>query len=305
MVNTDVKNKQSLHYIVRSGLAGGIAGCVAKTVVAPLDRVKILFQASNPDFQKYAGTWSGAFKAGSEIYRSGGMRGLLQGHSATLLRVFPYAAIKFMAYDQVRHVSSPRCTRQRFCSLMVDTAGVYANEGIRDEFTTVFCWGNIWDDICLLRVPSRTRPSAHGFPNPIIRRQIVKALTTLSYARRYPNIQRRRTASLIVIAGITNIIVLVFTATCSFSCTRIRAIPAIEVLPRLLSDDRRDDTLCRHLLSRLGLPPCPPPHLHPSRSPNPSSRFMHRCPIWCPRPNRLIPIRGRSSTDAGRGSDEA
>jgi solute carrier family 25 (mitochondrial carrier protein), member 16 len=27
----------------------------ANTVVAPLDRVKLLFQASNPDFQKYAG----------------------------------------------------------------------------------------------------------------------------------------------------------------------------------------------------------------------------------------------------------
>jgi len=107
MVNTDVRDKQSLHFIVRSGLAGGVAGCVAKTVVAPLDRVKILFQASNPNFQKYAGTWSGAFTAGGEIYRNGGIRGLLQGHSATLLRVFPYAAIKFMAYDQVRHALMP------------------------------------------------------------------------------------------------------------------------------------------------------------------------------------------------------
>ena len=33
------------------------------------------------------------------------MRGLLQGHSATLLRVFPYAGIKFLAYDQAHDVS--------------------------------------------------------------------------------------------------------------------------------------------------------------------------------------------------------
>jgi hypothetical protein len=44
-------------------------------------------------------------KAGTEIYRSGGVRALLQGHSATLLRVFPYASIKFLAYDQVHDVS--------------------------------------------------------------------------------------------------------------------------------------------------------------------------------------------------------
>ena len=31
------------------------ASSQAKTAVAPLDRVKILFQASNPDFQKYTG----------------------------------------------------------------------------------------------------------------------------------------------------------------------------------------------------------------------------------------------------------
>ncbi|KAF8995490.1 mitochondrial carrier domain-containing protein [Cyathus striatus] len=105
------QDKQSLHYIIRSGLAGGIAGCVAKSVVAPLDRVKILFQASNPHYQKYAGTWSGAFRVGSDIYKETGIRGLFQGHSATLLRIFPYAAIKFMTYDQIHYWLMP--TRER------------------------------------------------------------------------------------------------------------------------------------------------------------------------------------------------
>ena len=47
--------KQSSSYVLRSLLAGGIAGCAAKTVIAPLDRVKILFQTSTPRFEKYTG----------------------------------------------------------------------------------------------------------------------------------------------------------------------------------------------------------------------------------------------------------
>ncbi|RIA90774.1 mitochondrial carrier domain-containing protein [Glomus cerebriforme] len=100
-------HKQSFCYIIRSGFAGGVAGCVAKTVIAPLDRVKILFQASNPHFQKYAGTWIGVFQASKEIYSNNGVRGLFQGHSATLIRILPYAAIKFVAFEQIRHIFMP------------------------------------------------------------------------------------------------------------------------------------------------------------------------------------------------------
>lgn len=100
-------DKQSWNYILRSGLAGGVAGCVAKTAIAPLDRVKILFQAQNPEFQKYSGKWLGVFTAGKEIVNTQGTMALFQGHSATLLRIFPYAAIKYMAYDKLHFILMP------------------------------------------------------------------------------------------------------------------------------------------------------------------------------------------------------
>ena len=101
-------------------------GCVAKTSVAPLDRVKILFQTKSPEYQRYAGqlinnslvahyqlmrvvgTWLGVFRASKDIYAETGVRGLLQGHSATILRIFPYAAIKFMSYEKFHTVSARR-----------------------------------------------------------------------------------------------------------------------------------------------------------------------------------------------------
>lgn len=39
-----------------------------------------------------------------DINRQDGIRGLFRGHSATLLRIFPYAAIKFLAYEQIRAI---------------------------------------------------------------------------------------------------------------------------------------------------------------------------------------------------------
>ncbi|CAM0136839.1 unnamed protein product [Umbelopsis sp. WA50703] len=121
MTKRDTKN---MDYVLRSGLAGGIAGCMAKTIIAPMDRVKILFQARNPIFEKYAGTWNGVFKAGRDIVKTSGVSGLFQGHSVTLLRIFPYAAIKFVAYEQYKSVLMP--TRAQETHLRQFAAGSLA-----------------------------------------------------------------------------------------------------------------------------------------------------------------------------------
>ena len=42
-----------------------------------------------------------------DINREDGLRGLFRGHSATLLRIFPYAGIKFLAYEQFRFLLIP------------------------------------------------------------------------------------------------------------------------------------------------------------------------------------------------------
>lgn len=50
------------------------------------------------------GSPMGLLGATARIYRTDGIRGLFQGHSATLLRIFPYAGVKFMAYDWAESV---------------------------------------------------------------------------------------------------------------------------------------------------------------------------------------------------------
>ncbi|KAL5332419.1 mitochondrial carrier domain-containing protein [Aspergillus crustosus] len=95
---------RSLDYIspLKSGLAGGIAGVAGKTTVAPLDRVKILFQTQNPTYARYIGTWAGFHGAINHIVQHEGPLALFRGHSATILRIFPYAGIRFLGYEQLK-----------------------------------------------------------------------------------------------------------------------------------------------------------------------------------------------------------
>ena len=82
---------------IRNILAGGIAGIVAKSVVAPMDRIKILYQVSHQPF-----SFRSIPSVVRNIVRTEGFTALWKGNTATMIRVFPYSGIQFMVYDRCK-----------------------------------------------------------------------------------------------------------------------------------------------------------------------------------------------------------
>ncbi|GLT84724.1 hypothetical protein SLE2022_029400 [Rubroshorea leprosula] len=82
--------------ICKSLAAGGVAGGVSRTAVAPLERLKILLQVQNPHNIKYTGTIQGL----KYIWRTEGFRGLFKGNGANCARIIPNSAVKFFTYEQ-------------------------------------------------------------------------------------------------------------------------------------------------------------------------------------------------------------
>ncbi|XP_062375642.1 graves disease carrier protein [Sardina pilchardus] len=91
------------YYWVRSFVAGGVAGCCAKSTIAPLDRVKILLQAHNPHYKHL-----GVFATLKAVPQKEGFLGLYKGNGAMMVRIFPYGAIQFMAFDNYKKFLSKR-----------------------------------------------------------------------------------------------------------------------------------------------------------------------------------------------------
>ena len=85
---------QSLPREARNLLAGGLAGMLAKTAVAPVDRIKILYQVTSARFRL-----RDVPSVARTIIEKEGFGALWKGNTATMIRVFPYSGIQFMVFD--------------------------------------------------------------------------------------------------------------------------------------------------------------------------------------------------------------
>jgi len=80
-------------------LAGALAGAASRTIVSPLERLKIIMQCQGKDAQ-YRGVFHGLVK----MWQQEGWRGYMRGNGVNVLRIAPYSAVQFTTYEHAKKV---------------------------------------------------------------------------------------------------------------------------------------------------------------------------------------------------------
>ncbi|EWZ37831.1 hypothetical protein FOQG_06750 [Fusarium oxysporum f. sp. raphani 54005] len=82
--------------VIAAFCAGGVAGAVSRTVVSPLERLKILMQIQSVGRDAYK---LSVGKALSKMWREEGWRGFMRGNGTNCIRIVPYSAVQFSSYN--------------------------------------------------------------------------------------------------------------------------------------------------------------------------------------------------------------
>jgi len=81
---------------VQNFVSGGVAGVTSRTITSPLDVVKILAQVGTKD------TKAGFLKTFSNVYTNEGIRAFWKGNGIACIRLFPYSAVQFAAFNKLK-----------------------------------------------------------------------------------------------------------------------------------------------------------------------------------------------------------
>ncbi|KAM9984409.1 hypothetical protein ACTFIZ_004118 [Dictyostelium cf. discoideum] len=111
------QKKNDLSSFVKDSLIGGTAGGVSKTIVAPIERVKLLLQVQSASTQIAADKqYKGIVDCFVRVSKEQGVISLWRGNLANVIRYFPTQALNFAFKDKykkffVRHTAKENPTK--------------------------------------------------------------------------------------------------------------------------------------------------------------------------------------------------
>ncbi|KIL62548.1 hypothetical protein M378DRAFT_12756 [Amanita muscaria Koide BX008] len=89
--------------------AGGCAGAASRTVVSPLERLKIIQQVQpRGSDSQYKGVW----RSLARMWQEEGFKGFMRGNGINCLRIVPYSAVQFTTYEQLKKWLTAHGTRE-------------------------------------------------------------------------------------------------------------------------------------------------------------------------------------------------
>jgi len=92
--NKKQKDSNKAKLFGKSFISGGCAGMIAKTVVAPVERLKIIYQVTSEKL-----TYKSMFEKSVKLYKQNGPTTFWRGNLVNIGRIFPLGAIQFGVFD--------------------------------------------------------------------------------------------------------------------------------------------------------------------------------------------------------------
>ena len=102
MSNQDTKEQSWAVLMFKDMMLGGTAGAISKTVAAPLERVKLLLQTQDANFQLEGKKYKGFADCMVRIPKEEGFAAYWRGNWANVVRYFPTTALNFGFKDLYR-----------------------------------------------------------------------------------------------------------------------------------------------------------------------------------------------------------
>ncbi|KAM5437631.1 hypothetical protein MferCBS31731_005390 [Microsporum ferrugineum] len=90
--------------VVAAFIGGGVAGAVSRTIVSPLERLKILLQVQSVGREEYKLSIG---KGLAKMWREEGWKGFMRGNGTNCIRIVPYSAVQFGSYNLYKKAFEP------------------------------------------------------------------------------------------------------------------------------------------------------------------------------------------------------